>query len=144
MDCSTMPEAYEHCIELGSMPVVGKTWTVGECICGELLEGCKQLVCAKCRMPPLDPEQVVFEQQDITIEYSAPLECKYTITHHTDNPMGFTRRAISHQIMARFMELCDGEKVMCDVDDVDLCSIYRTEDEYVLGLDWVEFLVHDG
>ena len=63
----------------------------------------------------LDPNEIIIPKQEITIIYDYPLADEFLFTHHTTNPAGFTREALSKAIMDQYRQIYEEE----DAEDGD-------------------------
>lgn len=123
-------------IELGYMSIEGGVWEGGPEDDGydsDIPIG---------RKPPLDPNEIIINKQDITIIYTFCLagECFFYLdeerrySYHTLNPAGFTREDVSMLIMNQ--HLAEGEGKFT-VRGLYLHTLYINEDgTYSPGIDY--------
>lgn len=150
------PEPVKSSIDLGYMSIVDGEWSAGYCYCedcdpGEKCDGCEK---------SLDPDEIVIPSQNIIIFYDYPFKDEFPHVHHTKNQVGFTRREISEQIMARYAEMYKEEDEDVgsatgyvpgmlnrqksngrygiwghNIGDLQLHTMQKVDNGYVLGID---------
>jgi hypothetical protein len=107
----------------------------------------------------LDPDEVILDEEIITITYDYPLKGSFEFRHIAPNGKGFTRRELSEQIMERYRRIYreeerdDGNPGHIpgllnrndshgrygiwghDIEDLILHTLHVRGDRYLLGID---------
>jgi hypothetical protein len=92
-------------IDLGYMSIEDGKWSSGYCYCNDCEQGEK---CDPCSQN-LECDEVIIPFQTITVVYDYPFKDSFPHEHKTTNPNGFTRKEISEQIMARYVQMYQQE-----------------------------------
>ena len=87
----------------------------------------------------LDPDEIIITEAIIVVRYSFPLRSPALMVHRARNWLGFTREAISEQIMERYADLyAEDPKNMWgyDLDELALRSMTLGDDGiYEIGVE---------